>query len=111
MAAYVDYLEFVRPLIDRMLGLAFERAPPRVRARLVRRVPSRPGVRHFVRVRLRRAGGGLEAEPLAYSGSGILSSLTEADALLVIPEEVEGLPEGAEVEVVLLRPFLRGVVE
>jgi molybdopterin biosynthesis enzyme len=35
-------------------------------------------------------------------GSGILNSLVQADGLAVISEEVDHLPAGAEVEVLLL---------
>jgi len=37
-------------------------------------------------------------------GSGILNSLVEADGLTVIPEDMEHLPAGTEVEVILLSP-------
>ena len=37
-------------------------------------------------------------------GAGIITSLTRADGILQIPQEQEGVDEGAEVEVRLLRP-------
>ena len=37
-------------------------------------------------------------------GAGIITSLTRADAILQIPQEQEGVDEGSEVEVRLLRP-------
>ncbi|MEM4498204.1 MAG: molybdopterin molybdenumtransferase MoeA, partial [Nitrososphaerota archaeon] len=47
-------------------------------------------------------------EPLRVTGSGILSTLTRGNGLLVIPEELEGFDEGSEVEVILLSPILEG---
>jgi molybdopterin biosynthesis enzyme len=45
------------------------------------------------------------------TGSGLLSTLTKANAILVIPEDVEGYDEGEEVEVELLEKPVRGGTE
>jgi molybdopterin molybdotransferase len=47
-----------------------------------------------------RIAGGI-VEPVRTSGAGILSSLVRANGFVVTPEEREGEPEGAEVEVLL----------
>jgi molybdopterin molybdotransferase len=39
--------------------------------------------------------------PLATSGASILSSTVRAAGAVVVPRELEGMPEGAEVEVLL----------
>ena len=98
----------VRPLLARFLGSNVD-AEPTVRARLARRVAAPGGLRTFVRVRLVEAGdsggAGLVAEPIMASGAGVISSLTQADGLLIIPEDSEGVDEGEDIEVVLLRPL------
>jgi molybdopterin molybdotransferase len=45
------------------------------------------------------------AEPLAIGGASILTSATRADGFVVIPEDSEGYPAGAEVEVFLYEPL------
>ena len=42
-----------------------------------------------------------KVKPIAISGAGILSSTTEADGFVIIPENSEGYPAGAEVDVFL----------
>ncbi|MEM3480843.1 MAG: molybdopterin molybdenumtransferase MoeA, partial [Candidatus Korarchaeum sp.] len=70
------------------------------------RVPSSPGVRHYVRVKILRENGEYKAVPVRIGGAGIVSSLVRADGFLVIPEEVEGYEEGAYVDVVVYRRWL-----
>jgi molybdopterin molybdotransferase len=91
----------VRPAIQYMLGC--EDARVRVRAKLGRRVPSALGRVDVVRVRIEERDGGWIAHPLRVAGSGILSSVSKADGFILIPEEVERIEEGTEVEVVLYR--------
>jgi molybdopterin molybdotransferase len=57
---------------------------------------------HFMRVKLRRAGAGYSAELTGSQGSGILMSMVEANALLVMPKGTEFLKDGATVTVQLL---------
>ncbi len=45
-------------------------------------------------------------EPLALTGSGILSTLVRGgNGILIVPENREGFDEGDEVEVTLIRPL------
>jgi molybdopterin molybdotransferase len=99
--AYVAFQLFVRPLIlDRLLGQ--KKAPNRVvEARLARNLSSAQGREDWVRVRLRRDQKGIEAEPVL-GPSGLISTLVQADGLVRVPLEAEGLLEGSPVEVHLL---------
>jgi molybdopterin molybdotransferase len=56
----------------------------------------------FVRVRLRREGGEFYATPTGNQGSGILSSLSRADALLIGPADATVLKAGAQATVLVL---------
>lgn len=103
VAAVVGFEVLVRPVVLRMVG-AREDPVPVVRAVLTRRVVTPVSVRSFVRVRVYRQGDVLYAEPLAVTGSGILSTLTRGNGLLIVPEHREGYDEGDVVEVVLLGP-------
>ncbi len=93
---------FVRPALLKMQG--FTRWPwPEVRARLADPILRKDGRRHYLRVQLRETPTGWEATLTGDQGSGILYSLVQADGLAVIPEDVDHLPAGAEVRVLLLR--------
>ena len=109
VAALLNVEEFVLPAVRRLLG---EREPvlPRgalVRARASRRIPGAAGMQTYARVVLSGKPGALKAEPLRISGSGILSSLVHGTGIVVIPPEKEGIEEGEEIEVRLLRPISR----
>jgi molybdopterin molybdotransferase len=69
----------------------------RVAAPLSRKVVSTVGRHDYLRVRL--VDG--RVEPLAISGSAILSSTTRADGFVLVPPDKEGFPAGAMVEVLL----------
>jgi len=93
----------IRPTLRHMQGLPAERGFARVRAKLSRKVSSTLGRAEVVRVRLKRVRDEFFAEPLRITGSGILSSMTQADGFVIVPENVEGLEAGSEVEVELYR--------
>jgi molybdopterin molybdotransferase len=98
---------FVQPLILKMLG-AEPDPQAKIRARTTKRIVGLPGFRTFIRVRVKEEDGKLVAEPLRTPGSGVLTTLTRANGIVVVPENVEGFDEGAEIEVQLFRPVERG---
>lgn len=86
-------------LVRRLGGRSPELPHRRVRVPLARKVVSELGRVDFLRVRLVEDGGARRAEPLTARGAGILSSLTRADGFVLVPKEIEGWPEGTDVEV------------
>lgn len=104
VAAIVSFMAFVKPILLKMTGaIPAQFAKRTVRAKMLRRIPSSIGNRTYARVIVKRIGGDYVAEPLRTSGSGVISSLIRANGLVIIPEEKEGLEEGEEVEVSILR--------
>ncbi|MEM4576746.1 MAG: molybdopterin molybdotransferase MoeA [Candidatus Nezhaarchaeales archaeon] len=101
VACFFSFIEIVAPLIERMYNLK-RTIKCKVKARLKRRIPAEVGRRVYVRVQLRESNGELEAEPIASGGSSIISSLCGAQGYIVVPEDVDSLNEGEEVEVHLL---------
>ncbi len=96
VAALAALYLFARPLI---MKLAHRRDEPRrVKARLSRKIVSRPGYLSFTRVTLK----GDVAVPVMTSGAGILSSVTRAQGYVLVPEEMEGIEAGDEVELTLI---------
>ncbi|WP_455369142.1 molybdopterin molybdotransferase MoeA [[Eubacterium] cellulosolvens] len=104
VAAMIGFYVFVRPLIAKILGSTYE-LESRVRARVTRRIASNIGMRSFVRVKVSNSDGKYIADPVRTTGSGILSSMIYANGLLIIPEDVEGIDEDQEVDVILFRPI------
>jgi len=104
VAALIGFQVLVVPALEQILECRFD-PKPRTRGILTRRVASPPGIRTYVRVRVFKDElGRVLVEPLRVTGSGVLSTLTRGNGLLVIPEEVEGFDEGEVVDVELFSP-------
>jgi molybdopterin molybdotransferase len=73
-------------------------------ARAAERIAARPGLTRYLRVVLERGtGDGLpHARLTGPQGSGVLSSVAKADALIIVPERVEAIEAGDEAHVILL---------
>jgi molybdopterin molybdotransferase len=73
-----------------------------VPAALARNVASKPGREDYIRVRLEPTDGPLPTAHPVLGKSGLLRTLVEADGLVRIPAEAEGLAAGSRVRVLLL---------
>jgi molybdopterin molybdotransferase len=85
VSTMVTFELFVRPAIRRMAGhgLPFRRSVP---VRLTQPVSLKPRLQHFLRAIVSDGPDGAEARLTGPQGSGILTSMVLANALLVIPE-------------------------
>lgn len=92
---------FVEPLMARWLGRA-ARQWPTERAQLTRKITSPAGDEDYVRVAVGKVGDRLLAAPLA-RGAGVITSLVQADGLVVLPPGTQGVEAGESVEVKLYR--------
>ncbi len=106
VSSFVTFELFVRPALRRLAGHR-DLLRPRDRAVLEEPVSKSPGRRGFQRVTALRDGdGGPERDGAGRvrvrlaggQGSHVMSALAAADALAVVPESVDRLPAGAEVE-------------
>jgi molybdopterin molybdotransferase len=107
VAAAISTEVFLIPIVCRLAGIDARYMDNYIDARLMRRVASRLGFRHYVRVKLLYKDGEWYADPIYASGAGVLSSLSRSDGYLIIPENSEGLEEGSIVRVKLFRRFVR----
>jgi molybdopterin molybdotransferase len=102
VSAMVTFEVLVRPALRKMTGL--EGTDPATRTvRLAEEVSSKKGLTHFYRAVLDRGEDGWTARLTGPQGSGILTSMTEADALVIIPAEVDHLAAGTPVQAIPLR--------
>jgi molybdopterin molybdotransferase len=102
VASIMGFEALVKPVLLHMVG-AGEEPKPRIKGVLTRRVTTPINTRSYVRVKVYTKEGRTLVEPLALTGSGILSTLIRGNGILIVPENREGFDEGEEVEVVLLR--------
>ena len=87
VSAMVTFELFVRPTMRRQLGhrLPFRRTVP---VRVAEPITLGPKLRHFLRAVVHPdASGGLAARLTGPQGSGILTSMARANALLIVPED------------------------
>jgi molybdopterin molybdotransferase len=98
IAAYISLELFVRPMIRTMLGSSNIHRPS-VKARLEKPVASVRGTRTYLRAFLSQDGRSVRALP----DQEDMTTLSDANALIAVPESDVGLDAGAEVTVVVLR--------
>jgi molybdopterin molybdotransferase len=95
---------FLTPFLSVLSGRGFHGTEGQrtVEARLTRNVESVTGREDYIRVRLIGEGDDRTAEPL-FGKSGLLSTLVEADGLVKVARNLEGLYQGQIVKVMLFR--------
>jgi molybdopterin molybdotransferase len=91
------YEFFAGPALRMLGGRPRDWPHRRVRLPLARKISSAVGRTDYVRVAIERG----RVVPIATSGASILSSTVRADGAVIVARELEGMPEGAEVEVFL----------
>jgi molybdopterin molybdotransferase len=103
VSTMVTFELLVQPAIRRMLGhvLPFRRASPVV---VAEPITLGPKLRHFLRavVAPRAADGALEARLTGPQGSGILTSMARANALLIVPEDRSTVAAGEVLSAIVL---------
>jgi len=101
VSAMMTFEQFVRPALRKMMGHR-RLFRPTLRAVLLETLHKPAGRLHFVRVTLERRGDAVVARTTGNQSSGVLSSMTRAQGVLVFPAEDERLEQGttATVQVV-----------
>jgi len=96
---------FLTPFLAGLAGdaKAYEDGYFYAHAELTRNVESASGRDDYIRVKLDKRAGRLFAEPV-FGKSGLISTLVEADGLVKIDRNTEGLYQGQIVPVLLFKP-------
>jgi molybdopterin molybdotransferase len=102
VSAMVCFELFVRPALVKMMGRQ-ERGRPRIQVYFEKDVRNNFGRMHAMRISLEKTERGWLARSVGAQGSGLVSSLTKADALALIGPESEGVKAGEPVEAIVLR--------
>jgi putative molybdopterin biosynthesis protein len=103
VSAIIAFEQFVRPLVFQMLGQP-DQGNATVDVMPTRKIASKLGVEEFVRVKLGNVSDRVVATPLP-RGAGSITSLTEADGVIRIPNHKEGIKDQETAVAELLRPL------
>ncbi len=103
VSTIVAFEQFVGPLLRQHQGLT-EPARETVSVKPTRKIASKLGLEEFVRVKLGKVDDQVVATPLP-RGAGTVTSLTQADGIIRINKDLEGLRPGQPVMAELLRPL------
>jgi len=97
VASIIGFEVFARPAICRLLGLTDVEMRPILKATLARKVSGVLGRKTYVRVLVKLRMGELLVEPVSAKGPSSISTMTQSNGYVVIPENCEGLREGETV--------------
>ena len=101
VSAYVSFEVFVVPAIRRLMGrMPYRR--PLVRALCQKGFSSTQGKQQFVRALFEIDNHGAHVTPVGGHGSHLVGDLADANALIVVPEDVTRIDPGSQVQVMVL---------
>ena len=101
VAVMVTFLAFVRPALLQMMGCAPTHTPM-LKARSVEAIRKKPGRTEYQRAIVTTAAdGSLLAQTTGQQGSGVLSSMVQANGLLVLSHDQGDVAEGDTVDVLM----------
>lgn len=101
VSSMITFEEYVRPAILKMTGHqnVFRRT---IIARLTEDITTKKGIRYFIRGCITKQGREFTVRTTGEQGSGILKSMVFANAIIVIPENVDLVKSGSDVAVQLI---------
>ncbi len=101
VAVMVTFLAFVRPALLQMMGSTAV-APPLLKAHSVEAIRKKPGRTEYQRGVVSTApDGALQVKTTGNQGSGVLSSMVQANGLIVLHHDQGNVAPGDEVEVMM----------
>ena len=101
VAVMVTFLAFVRPALLQLMG-ATEAAPPMLKAQSLEAIRKKPGRTEYQRgVVSASPTGNLQVQTTGNQGSGVLSSMVQANGLIVLPHEGGNVQVGDWVDVMV----------
>ena len=105
VSALVTFNQLVKPAMLKMMGTEnslYGQPISHLKARLTKDLRKNPGRTHFVRALVSAPAGEFLAQPAIGQDSHMLGGLSQANGLIVFPQEAEFLPEGSYVDIELL---------
>jgi molybdopterin molybdotransferase len=104
VSCMVSFILFIAPSLRKAMGQRTNLLPPTAKARLTGNVKSRGDRRSYLRVRVVARGGELLADPMPAQGSGVSTSMVQANGLAIVEQGVTAVESGTVVDTVLFAP-------
>ena len=101
VSAMLNFELFARPAMLKMMGRK-KLAKPMIEATIEEPIENTDGRRIFARAIVQKRDGRYFARLTGPQGSGILTSMTLANGLVIVPEDKPGVEEGDSVQVIML---------
>lgn len=101
VSSMVTFELFVRPAILKMMGKR-NLAKPTVEATIKDSIVNTDGRRIFARAKVEKRKGKYFARLTLSQGSGVLTSMVQANGLVIVPEDKPGVKAGDSVKVIML---------
>jgi molybdopterin molybdotransferase len=101
VSSMVTFELLVRPAILKMMGKK-NLSKPTIEAAIEEPVKNTDGRRVFARAIVEKRGDQYFARLTGPQGSGILTSMTSANGLVIVPEDTPGVKKGDIVQVIML---------
>ena len=106
VAVMVTFLAFVRPALLQMMG-STQAAAPLLRAHSLSPLRKKPGRTEYQRgIVSQTSAGGLQVSAIGNQGSGVLSSMVQANGLIVLHHSQSHVDTGDEVDVMMFEGAL-----
>jgi len=104
VSCMVSFHLFIAPAIRKAMGQTTNLLPPIVETRIAASLKSRGDRRNYMRVRVVARDGELVSEPMRSQGSGVSTSMVQANGLVIVETGVTAIAEGSMVPAVLVGP-------
>jgi molybdopterin molybdotransferase len=106
VSCMVSFLLFIAPAIRKAMGQTINLLPPIVRTRIAAPLKSRGDRRNYMRARVVARDGELVSQPMVSQGSGVSTSMVQANGLVIVESGITAVEAGSMVQTVLVGPVL-----
>ncbi|MGZ4809391.1 MAG: hypothetical protein ACXV7D_08675, partial [Thermoanaerobaculia bacterium] len=104
VSCMVSFILFIAPSLRKAMGQRTNLFSHTVAARLTANVKSRGDRRSYLRVRVVAGDGQLLAHPMPAQGSGVSTSMVQANGLAIVEQGVTAVAGGSVIDTVLFGP-------
>jgi molybdopterin molybdotransferase len=101
VSCMVSFILFIAPALRKAMGQRTNLTPPIVSARLMASIKSRGDRRNYLRVRVVACGGELQSHPMPSQGSGVSTSMVQANGLAIVEQGLMAVEAGTILPTVL----------
>jgi molybdopterin molybdotransferase len=101
VSCMVSFILFIAPALRKAMGQRANLLPPSLAVRMLAPLKSRGDRRNYLRVRVAARGGELVAHPMTSQGSGVSTSMVQANGLAVVETGVTAVDAGAVVPTIV----------